>query len=238
MKENGNRERIKNILLIALCVLLAGGVFIYNFFGRGKKSGEEEEKEPEEIDFVLPEENEGILSARAKWLLSKLVPGWEEGLSEKTKEELEEKNLTCQMFRDFLYTFCDHTKLDYHGIVSVLPERLLQVKETDELYLSEFLSIYEQLLGMLTERASEGEKGGLPEYRDCYVLLIEGKKLYDARGNTYHYENCEDYSAIFAEDLEVYPKKDPIAEKLFGKKLKRRGFLLGAPPALVRPRGF
>ena len=111
MKENGNRERIKNILLIALCVLLAGGVFLYNFFGRGKKSGEEEEeKEPEEIDFVLPEENEGILSARAKWLLSKLAPGWEEGLSEKTKEELEEKNLTCQMFRDFLYTFCDHTK--------------------------------------------------------------------------------------------------------------------------------
>lgn len=222
MKENGNRERIKNILLIALCVLLAGGVFLYNFFGRGKKSGEkEEEKEPEEIDFVLPEENEGILSARAKWLLSKLVPGWEEGLSEKTKEELEEKNLTCQMFRDFLYTFCDHTKLDYHGIVSVLPERLLQVKETDELYLSEFLSIYEQLLGMLTERASEGEKGGLPEYRDCYVLLIEGKKLYDAKGKTYRYENCEDYSAIFVKDLEIYPKKDPIAEKLFGKPAHR-----------------
>lgn len=218
MKGNWNWERIKNIFLIALCVLLAGGVFLYNFFGKsGEKEGEtEKEPDPEEINFVLPEENEGILSARAFWLFSKLAPGWED-----LPEVSEEESLTCKMFRDLLYSFCEYTKLDYHEMVSKLPDRLLQVKETDEIYLLEFLSIYEQLLGMLTEKSSE-EGSELPKYRDCYVLLIEGNKLYDAQGNMYRYEHCEDYSAIFTENLGIYPKNDPIAEKLEKESARRK----------------
>ena len=46
--------------------------------------------------------------------------------------------------------------LDYGLLVEGLPERLLQVKEDDIVYLSEFLEIYEQLLGMLSEKQGEG----------------------------------------------------------------------------------
>ncbi len=44
MKGNLSRERLKNIGLVAFCILLAVGVFVYNFFGssegnRGKAGG-------------------------------------------------------------------------------------------------------------------------------------------------------------------------------------------------------
>ncbi len=215
MRGKWNREKLKNVVLVALCVVLAAGVFLYNFFG--KRGGEEEPGEEKdtggEISFSLHDLHEGISEGRAKWLLSFLSSGtgWQEG-------EENEKSLTCGGVRDLLYEFCGAEGLDYEGVVLELPKRLYMVQEGDPIYLSEFLAIYEQLLAGLAQK--EGERK-LPEYRDVYVLLLEGGKLYDEQGQGYRYGQCEDYSGLFGEKEEQFPILDPMAKKASGQPERR-----------------
>lgn len=214
MKGKWDWEKLKNIGLVAVCIVLAAGVFVYNFFGKGSGGGTEQEQQGDlggELTFTLHEENEGILQERAEWLLS-CLQGEENGGS---SLEPSGKELTCGGFRDLLYAFCGEEGLDYKSLVAELPERLLTVQEEDKIYLGEFLGIYERLLALLGQKQeASGEVGGaLPEYRDFYVLLIEDKKLYDEKGQVYQYGQCEDYSEIFAGISEAYPRMDPVAEK-------------------------
>ncbi len=220
MKEKWNQEKLKNIGLIALCIVLAVGVFLYNFLGKADGEGEEGQIQPEgdggEITFTLHEEHEGISQKRAYWLLSCL------GGEQKTEEESED-DLTCGEFRDLLYAFCVQKALDYEQMVGKLPERLFTVQESDAIYLAEFLGIYEELLSACIKQQEEsGEEGGkMPQYRDFYVLLLEDGKLYDEKGKTYQYERCEDYSGIFAEVTEQYSLKDSVAENAAKQKGQR-----------------
>ncbi len=222
MRGKWDRERLKNIVLVAVCVILSAGVFIYNFFGKG--SGEEKPREDIVTDtgdkepvFTPHDLNEGISGEKAQWLLSCLsAEGEADG-------EVPGEKLTCGIFRDQLYAFCEGEGLDYGLLVEGLPERLLQVKEDDIVYLSEFLEIYEQLLGMLSEKQGEAleEARPLPEYRDFYVLLLEDNKLYDEKGKIYRYDKCEDYSGIFASEKEQSPLVDPVVKKALQESAQR-----------------
>ena len=225
MKGNLSRERLKNIGLVAFCILLAVGVFVYNFFGSSegnREPGGEKQGKEEKWEFEFPDENEEIFINRAIWMFDCLAAGWQGKDPADNASTREDGPLTCGEFRDFLYMFCTFSGLDYSVLVSGLPERLLKVQETDTLYLSEFLTIYEELLAMLNNKLKDSDEDmKLPEYRDFYVLLLEGDKLYDAGGRTYRYKNCEDYSLVFAERVKSNPENDPLAEKIKGKKERR-----------------
>lgn len=215
MKGKWDREKIKNIGLIAICIVLAVSVFAYNFFGgengRLPEPGEKTEQEETKEQLILHDEAEKISQERAVWLLSCLMPQAAFG------EALDEA-LTCAAFRDLLYVFCENAELDYHQALTALPERLLHVQESDPVRLGEFLVIYEHLLAMLAEKEEPGE---LPAYRELYVLLLEDGLLYDEKGNTYRYGSCEDYSAVFRNNENQQPAQDPLAEKASGGKPKR-----------------
>lgn len=215
MRGKWDRERVKNIGLIAICILLAAGVFAYNFFGRENEAlpeqGEEQGQEEQE-PLILHDETEKISQERAVWLLSRLAP------QAAGDGEVSGEALTCGAFRDLLYVFCENAELDYHQALTALPERLLHVQESDAVRLGEFLIIYEQLLAMLEEKEEPEE---LPAYRDLYVLLLEDGFLYDEKGNTYRYGSCEDYSAVFLKNENLQPAQDPVAEKASGKVLQR-----------------
>lgn len=215
MRGKWNREKLKNIGLVAVCIVLAAGVFLYNFFGKGG-GGEEPGPGPdtgEELIFSLHDLNEGILKGRAKWLLSFLSPAV--GQEEEEPDEM----LACGGFRDLLYEFCGAEGLDYEGVVAGLPGRLYTVKEEDAVYLSEFLTVYEKLFGLLLQKQEEGRK--LPEYRDLYVLLLEDGKLYDEKGQGYRYGQCEDYSGLFGTKEELAPVLDPMAGIASGQSARR-----------------
>lgn len=215
MKGRWDREKIKNIGLVAVCIVLAAGVFIYNFFGgkngtapeQGTESGQEEEQN----SLVLHDETEKISQERAVWLLSCLAP-WD------AQEEASGEALTCGAFRDLLYAFCKNAGLDYYEALKALPERLLHVQESDAVQLGEFLILYEQLLAMLSEQEDAAE---LPAYRELYVLLLEDGLLYDEKGNTYRYGSCEDYSAVFLKNKNPQPAQDPVADKAAGRGAQR-----------------
>lgn len=188
---------------------------------KGKNgTGHTKKEEDGEITFPMHEEYEGITKSKAYWLFSCL--GGEEKDAE-DGEDAPETELTCGEFRDLLYAFCVEENLDYEQVVGQLPERLFTVQEEDAIYLSEFLSLYEELLVLCEKQQDEAgaEERKLPKYQDFYVLLLENGKLYDAKGNTYRYDRCEDYSGIFVEMTEQYPLMDPVAGKAIKEKERR-----------------
>ena len=76
---NHSREKLKNGLLIALCIILAGAVFGYNIIGGAGRPGSgktgDGAEEPGQQEFVLHEEKEGISQTEACRLLSYLHCG-------------------------------------------------------------------------------------------------------------------------------------------------------------------
>ncbi|MDE7298681.1 MAG: SpoIID/LytB domain-containing protein [Lachnospiraceae bacterium] len=76
---NHSREKLKNGLLIAVCIILAGAVFGYTIIGGAGRPGSGDAgdgpDEPGQQEFVLHEEKEGISQAEACRLLSYLHCG-------------------------------------------------------------------------------------------------------------------------------------------------------------------
>lgn len=240
------REKLKNGILIAVCLILAGAVFGYNIIGGGKRGREEDGQEPEKQEFVLHREKEGISQAEACRLLSYLHLSGAEQRKLAVPDELKSAVgdaegiehfaavsdagylpaeqispaalLTCGDFRDILIAVCRAEELDYYRVTGALPERLKTVREEDTLYLSEFLAIYEVICQEMADRDGE-QWEDLPAVKPVYVLALgSGTTLYNEYGRSFSYAGCEDYSEALSEAAQQKPAEDDFSRQAAGRK--------------------
>lgn len=186
-------DRVK-MLLFMVCFFIVCVFFIYNLFGGGENT--DKEKQPDETneqrnDFVQHGQQEGISGQRAAFLLSFL----QENTLGKEIPATGQRMLNCGELRDILVFLCKGEEIDYSSIFVKLPERLSSVSEEDELYLDEFLVVYEALCDELRKTG----KAGVPQEKELLVMEFEtgSNELYDEYSKKYDYSDCEDYSEIF-----------------------------------------
>lgn len=249
MKIIWNREKLKNGILIAVCIVLAGAVFFYNILGgAGKKNNDGEE--PAELitpepELLLHNEKDGITQAEACRLLACLHYEKAQQSALDIPQELQ------AALQGKWYSGCVNAAVSagYLSAEKVSPEEeltcgdfrdfLVAVCRTEELD-------YQAVVALLPERLStvkeedrlflgeflsvfevlDGlmqEKGnGMLDVRQIYVFALEENAvLYDQNGNTYYYGTCQDYSSILGENTSGLPKEDDIGKKAAGRTEKK-----------------
>lgn len=244
----GNREKLKNGVLIVICIFLMVMVFVYNILGGAGKDQEKEDDAKQGIpspDLILHDIMEGITQAEVCRLVSCLhykrsqqislepVQGLEE-IQDRwyagyvnaavsagyflAEEIMPEQEITCGQLRDLIAAICQAEDLDYSAVVARLPERMMTVTEEDKLYLEEFLSVFETLHELMQEKGTS-----MLSCRQLYVFeLGENKTLYDQTGNTYQYTACQDYSQLIKENASYGPQEDEIGKRVSGRAQRKK----------------
>lgn len=226
-----NKEWVKKLILIVLCIAIVLFIVVRNFFGGfGATDSNKNQKASQITDGIttaealryfsalfFTEEERQALEEISGYTLSKADAVYEQYLNAAINahiypnasgtQELDlSKELSCGQFRDMLWSVVDLLDLDYEEVGKSFPDRFQTVTVDDLITVKEFITVYEKLVQVIADSQESNQTQPRVQLQKLYFLgeeTVNGQTTLCAQdGLDYSIDRMNNYLNLFLKDGE------------------------------------